>query len=151
VSAGFGQWRGGRGRGRGSSIGLPGIASVGAHHQVPRKHRAEDQRAGDDHEQAQPGARPVADRVVHAVAPTIGRVEQVDAQHDAANAGDDNGRNSYVAQSPHGDLEGTRSAPAVDVEVLNAEEVAVFLRVDRKTVYDYASRGQTAGIKVVVA
>jgi excisionase family DNA binding protein len=26
-------------------------------------------------------------------------------------------------------------------EVLNAEEVAVFLRVDRKTVYDYANRG----------
>ncbi len=25
-------------------------------------------------------------------------------------------------------------------EVLNAEEVAVFLRVDRKTVYDYANR-----------
>ncbi len=27
-------------------------------------------------------------------------------------------------------------------EVLNAEEVAVFLGVDRKTVYDYANRGQ---------
>ena len=27
-------------------------------------------------------------------------------------------------------------------EVLNAEEVAVFLRVDRKTVYDYANRNQ---------
>jgi len=26
-------------------------------------------------------------------------------------------------------------------EVLNAEEVPVFLRVDRKTVYDYANRG----------
>lgn len=25
---------------------------------------------------------------------------------------------------------------------MNAEEVAVFLRIDRKTVYDYAKRGQ---------
>lgn len=33
--------------------------------------------------------------------------------------------------------------PATEpTEVLNAEEVAVFLRVDRKTVYDYANRGQ---------
>jgi excisionase family DNA binding protein len=27
-------------------------------------------------------------------------------------------------------------------EVMNAEEVAAFLRVDRKTVYDYAARGE---------
>ena len=30
----------------------------------------------------------------------------------------------------------------VPAEVLSAEEVAVFLGVDRKTVYDYANRGQ---------
>lgn len=33
-------------------------------------------------------------------------------------------------------------ARTVEAEVLNAEEVAVFLRVDRKTVYEYASRGR---------
>lgn len=32
--------------------------------------------------------------------------------------------------------------PTQAAEVLNADEVAVFLRVDRKTVYDYAKRGQ---------
>jgi excisionase family DNA binding protein len=34
------------------------------------------------------------------------------------------------------------SSDDVYAEVMNAEEVAAFLRVDRKTVYDYAARGE---------
>jgi len=37
---------------------------------------------------------------------------------------------------------GRSTAASGDHEVLNAEEVAVFLRVDQKTVYDYANRNQ---------
>jgi excisionase family DNA binding protein len=40
---------------------------------------------------------------------------------------------SNAASSSSGDLR---------AEVMNAEEVAAFLRVDRKTVYDYAARGE---------
>jgi excisionase family DNA binding protein len=34
------------------------------------------------------------------------------------------------------------SSDDLGAEVMNAEEVAAFLRVDRKTVYDYAARGE---------
>lgn len=43
-------------------------------------------------------------------------------------------------------IQGGGSAPsssdALHAEVMSADEVAVFLRVDRKTVYDYAGRGE---------
>lgn len=134
MSAGFGQWRRVRATGRGSPVGLLGIASAPAHHQDPDKHGAKERRAEDDQAQAQHRADPVADRVVHAVAAAIGRIEPVDAQHDATNGGDGNGRNKHVAQDPHDDRERIRPTPAVGIEVMNAEEVAAFLRVDRKTV-----------------
>lgn len=36
----------------------------------------------------------------------------------------------------------TDAAPASDPEVMDADQLAAFLGVDRKTVYDYAGRGQ---------
>ena len=55
-------------------------------------------------------------------------VQDLQARHDGAD--------SSTALSPPAPMNG--NAP---VEVMDAEEVAAFLRVDRKTVYDYAGRG----------
>jgi excisionase family DNA binding protein len=38
--------------------------------------------------------------------------------------------------------DGTMSSRDDHAEVMSADEVAAFLRVDRKTVYDYAGRGE---------
>jgi hypothetical protein len=42
----------------------------------------------------------------------------------------------------HGSVAGTALDPGRDAEVMDVEDVAAFLGVDRKTVYDYAGRGE---------
>ncbi|MCA9675605.1 MAG: helix-turn-helix domain-containing protein [Myxococcales bacterium] len=73
-----------------------------------------------------------------------GRQDEDHSGEEARRAEDE--RNDAYSGARHQDLDSTgtvaRGAGGTDQEVLNAEEVAVFLRVDRKTVYDYANRNQ---------
>ena len=87
-----------------------------------------------------PTGDPVNDEA--AQPPAVDLVQWIDAIALAMAAGIRVGERGMLRASGTTDHADTALAPGRDPEVMDADEMAVFLGVDRKTVYDYAGRGE---------